>query len=311
MPDKKINRTILFVDVSESTRLYELLGDAAAYREVREYLSVFGEVVAQSGGRVVKTIGDGALCVFPDADSAVLAACEMQARVHERQAKQNRKIAIRIGLHHGSVLLEGDDVYGDTVNTAARMAQLAASGQIITSGETIAVVSDQYRNSTRRLDALPVKGKHEEVTVYEVLWQASSDRTQMPGRSDAIATKLTLAQLRLIHGGREIIVADSVTMGRQASNGIALRDPMASRVHVVIERRKDKFVLIDQSSNGTFVRMKGGEEFRLRREEMILYGSGSITFGHPAHEDGAEIVGFRCESKGEVDEPPTITYGKT
>ena len=305
------NLTILFVDVSDSTRLYESIGDAAAFREVRECLKLFEEVAASQQGRVVKTIGDGSMCVFPNADAALLAACEMQVRVQQRKALQNHKISIRVGLHHGPVLVDGNDVYGDTVNTASRMAQFAASGQIIISGETVDTLSSAHRGSTRRLDALPVKGKHEAVTVHSVLWQAGSDHTQMPGRVENVTPQTNVAQLRLTHAGREIIVTTSISMGRNATNAIALKDTMASRDHARIERRKDKFVLIDQSSNGTFVNMKSGEEYKLQREEMFLHGSGAISFGHSSRDKNAEIVGFWVESMaGKGQSPLTKPRGK-
>ena len=300
MSEQHANLSILFVDVSDSVRLYESLGDAAAFREVHEYLAVFKQVVVECKGRIVKTMGDGALCAFEDADAAVLAACEMHARVQLKQSVQQRKIAIRIGLHHGPVLLSGDDVFGDTVNTASRMAQLAVAGQIISTGETIALLSAQQRNATRRLDALAVKGKHAAVTVFEVLWQTGSDHTQMPGRIESAMRDAGISRLRLAHGGAEMVVAASISIGRDASHGISLTDPMASRNHAHIERRKDKFVLIDQSSNGTFVSMKTGEEFELRREEMLLYGSGAIAFGHSPRDKGAEVVGFWHESTGDT-----------
>ncbi len=301
MSEKQANLSILFVDVSDSVRLYESLGDAAAFREVHDYLAVFKQVVAECGGRVVKTMGDGALCAFAEPDAAVLAACEMHSRVQQKQSVQERKIAIRIGLHHGPVLVTDDDVFGDTVNTAARMAQLAVAGQIISTGETVAMLSPQQRNATRHLDALPVRGKHEAVAVFEVLWQAgTSDHTQMPGRLDNILRDAGVSRLLLDHGGREIAVVTSISIGRHASHGIALRDPMASRNHAQIERRKDKFVLIDQSSNGTFVSMKTGEQFKLRREEMLLHGSGLLAFGHGPRDRDAEVVGFSCEAHADA-----------
>ena len=294
------NLTTLFVDVSDSTRLYESLGDAAAFREVRECLALFEQVAASFKGRVVKTIGDGSMCVFPDADSAILAACEMQAQIHQRHNGQNRKIAIRVGLHHGPVLLDGDDVYGDAVNTASRMAQFAASGQIITTGDTVALLSAFHRNSTRRLDALPVKGKQEEVAVHEVMWHSDdANHTQMPGRIETLMQQAGIATLRLMHGRREIMVTTSIKIGRDEGSGIVLKDPMASRNHAYIERRKDKFVLTDQSSNGTFVSMKSGEEYKLRREEMFLHSSGAIAFGHSSREKNAEVLGFWCESNSD------------
>ena len=300
MPRKKANLSILFVDVSDSVRLYESLGDAAAFREVHDYLNVFKDVAVENRGRVVKTIGDGALCAFEKPDEAVLAACEMHARVQEKQAVQQRKIAIRIGLHHGPVLLTEDDVFGDTVNIAARMAQLALAGQIISTAETIEKLSPQQRNATRRLDALPVKGKHEAVTVFEVLWQSGSDHTLMPGRLDTLLSDAGIARLRLVHNGNELLVVTSVSIGRHGSHGIALKDPMASRHHANIERRKDKFVLTDLSSNGTFVCMQSGEEFKLRREEMLLHGSGAIAFGHGPRDPSAEVLSFWCISNSDT-----------
>ncbi|MEO7728098.1 MAG: adenylate/guanylate cyclase domain-containing protein [Burkholderiales bacterium] len=296
MSEQNANLAILFVDVSDSVRLYESLGDAAAFREVHEYMNVFKQVVVEHHGRVVKTIGDGALCAFEDAGAAVLAACEMHTQVHAKQSVQQRKIAIRIGLHHGPVLLTDDDVFGDTVNVASRMAQLALAGQIISTGETIELLSPEQRIATRRLDALPVKGKHEAVNVYEVLWQAGGDNTQMPGRLDPVLHQAGVSRLRLTHGSREIVVVTSISMGRAATHGIALKDLMASRNHLHIERRQDKFVLIDVSSNGTFISMKSGEEYKLRREEMLLHGSGVIAFGRLTSDKDAEIVSFRCES---------------
>jgi adenylate cyclase len=296
MSEQNANLSILFVDVSDSVRLYESLGDAAAFREVHEYMNVFKDVVVEHKGRVVKTIGDGALCAFEDADSAVLAACEMHARVHEKQSVQQRKIAIRIGLHHGPVLLTDDDVFGDTVNVASRMAQLALAGQIISTAETIELLSLEQRNATRRLDALSVKGKQEAITVYEVLWQTGGDHTQMPGRLDPVLHQAGVSRLRVTHRGREIVVVTSISMGRGPSHGIVLKDVMASRNHLHIERRQDKFVLVDGSSNGTFISMKSGEEYKLRREEILLHGSGVIAFGRLTSDQGAELVSFTCES---------------
>lgn len=296
MPEQQLNLAILFVDVSDSVRLYESLGDAAAFREVHEYLNVFKSVVVDNGGRVIKTIGDGALCAFERADAAVLAACEMHVRVHEKQAVQQRKIAIRIGLHHGPVLATDDDVFGDTVNIAARMAQLALAGQIITTAVTVDKLSAQQRNATRRLDTLPVKGKQAAVTVFEVLWQKGGDHTLVPGRLESALDEAGISRLRLMHAGSDVMVVTSITIGRHASHGIALKDPMASRNHAHIERRKDKFVLMDLSSNGTFVSMKSGEEFKLRREEMLLHGSGAIAFGHSPRANNAEVVDFWCIS---------------
>ncbi|HEV7803770.1 MAG TPA: FHA domain-containing protein, partial [Burkholderiales bacterium] len=186
--------------------------------------------------------------------------------------------------------------FGDTVNIAARMAQLALSGQIITTAVTVDKLSAKQRDATRQLDTLPVKGKQAAVTVFEVLWQKSVDHTLMPGRLETVLDEAGVSRLQLTHAGREHMVVTSISMGRHSSHGVPLKDPMASRNHAQIERRKDKFVLMDLSSNGTYVCISSGEEFKLRREEMLLHGSGAIAFGHSPRDKDAEVVNFTCIS---------------
>lgn len=296
MAQEKINLAVLFADVSDSTRLYESLGDTAAFGGVRGVIGSLKDVSSAFGGRVVKTIGDGLMCVFPDADSAAGAAVEMQRTIAQRPPlERGKKLAIRVGFHLGQVIQDGEDVFGDSVNVAARMAALALSGQAITTAGTVAALSAHLREATRQINALPVKGKSEEIEVHELLWQTSIERTVIPGRvaPRAAASGGSLA-LRLIHRGRETVVTGIATFGRDAENTVVITDPMCSRRHARIERRAGNFVLVDQSSNGTYVTIGGGTEIRLRREEVILHSSGRIAFGHSTRDANAETVEFDC-----------------
>ena len=295
MTSEKTSMAVLFVDVSDSTRIYEALGDTAAFGAVRGCLDMMQEITKAFDGRVVKTIGDGVMCVFPTADAAAMAASEMQVRISRRPDKGATKLMIRAGFFYGPVIEDGDDVFGDSVNVAARMAGLALSGQVITSGPTAAMLSPHLRNFTRRLDALPVKGKAEEVEVYELLWQTGSDHTVMPTRTPAKNVDTGTATLHLTYHGVTTTFKSGVSFGRDPANAVVVTDPTASRLHARVELRGGKFILIDQSSYGTFVTIDGGSEIRLRREEMILHGSGVIAFGHSAGDTGAEVVRFRCE----------------
>src|SRR5690349_16501574 len=114
--------TILFADVSGSTKLFELRGDVIARQLIAAVLTALGEVAGRHGGRVIKTIGDEVMCAFPGAVNGLLASTDMQKRVAHDIAFAKENLAIRIGLHHGDALHEDGDVYGDAVNTAARMA---------------------------------------------------------------------------------------------------------------------------------------------------------------------------------------------
>jgi adenylate cyclase len=284
---------VLFADVSGSTRLYEELGDEAALSTIARCLAVVKAACDGHQGRLVKTIGDEAMVVFPAADHAAEAAAEIQARIAEEPAVGSQRLALRVGFHFGPALQTDGDVFGDSVNVAARLVGFANRAQVITSADTAEALSPWLRARTRELDVLTVKGKQHDMRIFELLWQDSpEDLTALASRKEAPPTRM-----RLFHGGRERLMGDdniAVAMGRDAQNDIIIADRMASRLHARIERRSGKFVLVDHSSNGTYVTIDGQPQIKLRREELVLRGQGRISFGH-AGDDAAELVFFACE----------------
>ena len=298
MLQDKTNLAVLFADVSDSTKLYEAIGDTAAFGNVREVVALLKGITEAFNGRVVKTIGDGLMCTFPDADGCASAAGEMHRQIAQRPPLKNGKqITIRVGFHYGPVIEDGNDVFGDSVNVAARMAGLALPGQAITDAETAAAMSSSLRDTMRQINALPVKGKAEEIEVHELMWQTSVDRTVIPGRMAAPSVPSQPSsgpKMKVMYRGREIVARDTIFLGRDDSNTIFIMDPMASRRHAKIELRAGKFVLIDQSSNGTFVIFGSNAEMHLKREEVILHGNGRIAFGHSLADSGVEMVEFDC-----------------
>lgn len=286
---------ILFADVSGSTTLYERLGDRQALKAVEQVIDLLRRAVATYHGRVVKTIGDEVMAVFRDADSALQAASDMQTRVAALPTFADARLAIRIGFHYGATLEENGDYFGDAVNTAARMAGLAKGGQIITTAATVAALSPLLREGTREVAALSVKGKQVEVQVCEVLWQTGEDLTMLAAN---LAQASTEAVLRLAHGSRTVVMDGNlatVQIGRDASHQIPITDKMASRLHGRIERRGDKFYYVDLSTNGTYITTEGDVETVLRRDQAMLRGRGTLSFGHSATDAGAELVTFVCE----------------
>ena len=286
------NLCVLFADVSGSTRLYEKLGDKEALHAVERCINRMTRATEQFKGRVIKTIGDEVMAVFDTAEAGMDAACSMQQKVDDLPPVRGIKLAIRVGFHFGPAIEEAKDVFGDTVNTSARMAGLAKAGQIITTADTVNALPALLRQSTREIDALSVKGKAEDVHVCEVLWQESDDLTM---KSASVAPAPAAARMIVRHGGDEKAIDAShgvFSLGRDAACDIIINDRRASRTHARIERRRDKFVLIDQSTNGTYVTFDGEAEFALKREEVILRSKGRISFGH-AYDDGGEVVEFQ------------------
>ena len=128
MSRRSATLAIVFADISGSTRLYETLGDAVARELVSQCLDLMTQQITKHGGTVIKTIGDEIMCTFATGDEAVESAMAMQEVVTEDLPRINpnmpSSMTIRIGLHFGPAILEQGDVFGDAVNTAARMAGL-------------------------------------------------------------------------------------------------------------------------------------------------------------------------------------------
>lgn len=284
---------MLFADVSGSTRLYEKLGDQRALAAIETVLSELRKSTAFQHGRVVKTIGDEVMAAFETADAAMQAASDMQNRIAAIAPIDKVRLAIRVGFHFGPAIEEGGDFFGDAVNTAARMAGLAKGGQIITSGPTVEALSALLRASTREIDAMLVKGKQDEIRIFEVIWQDSDDLTalatrELPASTHEPTLTLTCGELVLKLGAAR----PSASLGREATNDLAVKDNMASRVHCKIEYRRHEFFLVDQSTNGTYVKLGGDAEILLKREQVLLRGSGSISLGASSAAPGAKIVAF-------------------
>ena len=280
----------MFADVAGSTHLYEHVGDAQALATMTRCLELARDAAGGYSGRLVKTIGDEAMLVFPTADGAAAAAAEIQGRMSELAIAENMRLAFRIGFHFGPAIERDGDVFGDSVNTAARLVALAKAGQILLSAPTAEALSPYLRGHLRNVDVLTVKGKEKDIGIVELVWQDSADLTTMSARP-----VLQGAEFELRHGAQTIRLnagVSALTLGRDAQNDVVIADRWASRLHARIERRRDKFALIDQSSNGTYVTFEGERELMLHREELLLRGCGRISFGHPYELNPDETLSF-------------------
>lgn len=285
---------MLFADVSGSTKLYETAGDAAALEGISRCLAALRKATEAAGGRVVKTIGDEIMAVFPRPDAAAIAAAEMQGKIDALPEVAGTKLGVRIGFHHGPVLQRDDDIFGDTVNLASRLAEEAQKFEIITSAETAARLGPIFRRQVRTLHSIPVKGKAEEVGIAEIVWRSDGNLTVFAGTRPGPAAS---GALRLKYRGREIVCRredDAITFGRDTGCGLTIEDDKVSRQHCTIERRQSNFVLKDHSTNGTYVTLEGDTEILLRREELTLRKHGWIVCGQPRAE-GVEAIEFFCD----------------
>ena len=288
--------TVLFADVTGSTKLYEAAGDALAAEAIGRCLEKLRLSAEATGGRVVKTMGDSVMALFSSPDAAASAAARMQVAIEALPQVGDIKLGLRIGFHAGPVIQRDDDIYGDTVNVAYRLHEQAKRGQVLTSDDTASLLPQLLRNSTRLLYSVPVKGKAEDVALCELVWRQSPDITDLATTLSVL--RIPLGRLRLKYLGRDIARrrgSDSLLIGRDAGCDLVVADTKASRQHCTIERRQDRFLIRDHSTNGTFVTVVDEMEVMLQREEFPLRKHGWIAFGQP-RAGTSDIVEYFCEA---------------
>lgn len=298
MSNENVSLAILFADVSGSTHLYETLGDKEALDRIERCLSVLSALSRKHHGEVVKTIGDEIMCAFPDAASAFRAARAMQMEMATQLISGKLPLHIHIGMHYGPAIRDDNDIFSDAVNIAARLTEIAKAGQIITSQQTADTLPAELRADMRKLGNAALKGKREEIDICEIIWQEVGDLTLMPGTTFKTAPYAGCLILR--HGGMSLVIdgkKPAAVLGRDKSNDLVVNNPLASRQHAQIEYRGGKFILIDQSTNGTYIFTEDGRKSFIHREEFPLSGSGSISLGHDTEGDAASAltVLFACE----------------
>ena len=300
MKQDTTRRAVLFADVCDSTGIYESIGDKQALALINRLFGRLEKKVKANDGAVVKTLGDGMVCQFRDADAAFRAACEMQrTAVAMTMPVGQKRLEIKIAWNYGPVVIERTDVFGDTVNVCARLAGLANPGQVLTTKQTVEALAPGLRLRARELPPTKLRGRVEKVTVCEVLWRDDPDVTAVD-LGEAMQTRGTAGQwiLKLTYGGDTVTLdaSGNVRLGRDKANEVVVASSLASRVHARVYGREGNFVIADQSSNGTFLLIDGNSrELRLRREEAVMGERGWIGLGKSAATHGPHMVRYRLE----------------
>ena len=287
---------VLFADICGSTALYEELGDDAARRLIADCIGSMSRACTAHQGTVVKTIGDEVMCTFPTVEAAFHSSCAMQQAVRDERPRGSKPLFIRVGFHFGDVILEpSGDVFGDTVNTAARVAAITRPGEIMITQSTNDVLPPELKEKVRHVMRTDFKGKQDQLDIFLVIWEQDdlmSTRIMKPAARKVLNND---DELRLKYRDKSFTVnkvCRGVMLGRGENCDMIVPNTLASRQHVRIEWRGGKFVIIDQSTNGTYIRPSGGTVVQITREETYLHGNGSISLGHSYADNPTELVEF-------------------
>jgi class 3 adenylate cyclase len=296
---KDLEVAILFADVVGSTQLYDKFGDTKASATVARCLEVMKDATHKFDGTVIKTIGDEVMCTFPSVDNAMSAAAQMQALIStdKDDGEDSIPVSIRIGCHFGPVVEEQNDIFGAAVHTANRMTSQAKAKQIVMSGTTVEHMGAEWAAQTRQIDIATVRGRVGEVALFELLWQPDEATSMLPTLGWESRTQ-TAARLVVSFRDTTIEVTDlkkHINMGRADDNDLVVKGNLISRIHARIEKRRGRFMLIDQSTNGTFLQTDTGEETFVRRDSTELVGEGIIGLGRVAKPGTPLAIHYICE----------------
>ena len=268
-------QSVLFADLPGSARLRQKLGDGEAARAVDRCRKRMERAAEVFGGQAIDFADDRLTAVFENADQALQAALQMRERVADLPPVAGIKLAVRAGLAHATVNEENGSLVGEAADAAMQLARQAKPGQLLASPLARAALSPRWQESTRELAAPAADG----TTIFELMAAGSTPASALVLRYGDAAVTLDANQ-RVI------------SMGRDADCDVAIHDRRASRQHARIELRGERIVLIDNSTNGTYVTLDGQPELFLRGNECVIHGRGLISFAAPSASRDADCATF-------------------
>ncbi|MDP3539455.1 MAG: FHA domain-containing protein [Azonexus sp.] len=248
------------------------------------------------GGRLVNDNGRRLMAYFADGVDALQSAVEMQRRVSDLPPRAGLPLALRVGICTGHQAKEEFYFPDKGTNPAASLSSIAAPGHILFSVPKRAKFFPWSQLLSNSVPAVALSCGSRQLGVFQLPWQ----------QHDPMALRFALAELGnaagrlcLRYQGSEMLLDESqplTRLGRQAGNELTMRDRRCSREHGSIERRIDRFVFVDRSTNGTFVTFEGQPEIFVHHRELNLFGRGRLSLGAPSSEKGVELVQFQTGS---------------
>lgn len=288
MPQKTEFVSILFADISGSAKLYELLGDQIAQETIGKILERLSDLTVQYSGKVIKTVGDAIVCTFNSTGNAIDAAKAMQLTMTCGISDDANlpQINIHIGIHHGSVVINNDDIFGDAVNITARVADYANPRQIVVTRAVIDNLSADAFYLKKYLARITAKNISGDIELFEINFEEQQSTLVLDSRK--ISEELFCSSLYLTRGAQVIVLdvqKQAASIGREDFNDIVIKYSWISRTHAYFENRNGIFMLNDKSTNGTYIYPQNSNPLHINKREHQLLGKGVIIFGREMKKD--------------------------
>lgn len=288
MPDA----CIMMSDITGSTSLYEQTGNREALAYIDQMLSRMRALVEAHGGVCVKSQGDDVLSYFPDPQAAFSASWAML------EENWPAGLSVHQGIYSGEMLHHENDIYGDAVNTAARLSSLAKPGETLVGGVCYDELPAVARARLVLIGKLALKGKSTPTRVYacsaaELMQQtvifSQPVQEDRPGRTESVD---------VVYQGKTWTINDgqSLSIGRSNDCDIVLGQAWVSRKHAVLSLRDWQLEITDHSSTGTIIVKDEGEQVNLHRRASLISGEGSIYCGMGAEHSAQTGLRFSTQT---------------
>ena len=277
-------------------------GEMRSVDVLQQATDEFCALAAENAGEVVDVVAEELLILFKRADDALNCACRMHKLLGEAPTLRDAGLSLSLGIHYGVVYRKGEErVFGDTINTAARVKSQCQPGRILLTREAKITLHQKSLEIVHPFDRVEVKDKARPLTLFEAVW-APEDLNKTSVMSAMVDTgslkDLSADQLELRVDGEKRTISSAMTpltLGRGVQCYIPLDCPTASRLHCRIEHRRGKFVLVDSSTNGTHLMRSDGSTAILKREQAVLTGRGRFGLGADPEPGASGTLEFECD----------------
>jgi len=259
--------------------LFDRLGDREALNLVMKALDLAAQTATRNDGTVIGTIGDEVMCTFSTPQQALTTARQIHQMIQADALMQSNQLAMRVGINSGAVVSLSNNVYGDTVNIAARLAQQAKANQSLVSSATIASIDESQHDQMRPIGQINLRGKAGAIDVYELLETDAPEEITEVSSSRTLESRAFLMTMR--YRTREMRFDPMLVrflFGRGQDCDQTVDHRTISREHAEILYRNGQFILRDFSTNGSFV-IQGGNREQVHRSSIELKGQGQIYLG--------------------------------
>jgi len=283
---------VLVADISGSTALYEAVGNETAFNQIAGCLDALRQITECHGGHFIHSKGDDVLCTFEDAEQSFVAASEIL------NLSLGSALSVHCGLDFGEILHARGDVFGDCVNTTARLAGYANPGEALCSQAYYAQLGQSQKTRLRYLETWRFKGKAEGAAVYSfqaegldsVTHYSTPSIVPFADRKDAVnGAGMTL---NLVYQKNAYACSGKTDfyLGRASECDLVVPRLWVSRLHASLEIRGDKAYLRDTSTNGTYVCFPGQTPVLARREAVLLPEKCAFSLTKEPSEPEAELI---------------------